>query len=341
MKAAKMKERPGFSLMKQTDVQSIHYMQMPRWLFFDPRYAGLNLDAKVAYTFLLNRFQLSRRKGWVNEQGEVFVIFPRQALAKELRICEQRVTAAFKALVGLELVWEKRCGRGDANQIYLAKVEPQDDPQYECAPFNSGEYENCGSRTADIEGLDSGEDIQEPQDTGFKNSENGGSRTADHEVTEPQNPQASKKELNNNKTSYSEVSQSVGGMDADRRTDEDDERELIGILDACELDFFPRDTARVFENAIERLYYSDNYRIGNAVLPQSRVRAKLRLLDGMILRDAESKLAANLERKVKNSTAYTMATIFNCITEGESDLMVDPYLNRLRTPDPPGEALRC
>ena len=336
MKAAQMKERPGFSLMKQTDVQSIHYMQMPRWLFFDPRYVGLSLDAKVAYTFLLNRFQLSRRKGWVNEQGEVFVIFPRQALAKELRICEQRVTAAFKALVGLKLVWEKRCGRGDANQIYLARVEPRDDPGYECAPFNTEEYENCGSRTADFEGLDSGDARQEPQDTGFKNSENGGSRTADIEVAEPQNPRASKKELNNNKASYPEVSQSVSTAGADRRADEDDEKELMGILDACELDFFPRETARVFENAIERLYYSDSYRIGNAVLPQGRVRAKLRLLDGMILRDAESKLAANRERKIKNSTAYTMATIFNCITESESDLLVDPYLNSLRAPDPPG-----
>lgn len=53
----------------------------------------MSLDAKVAYTFLLNRFQLSRRKGWVNDQGEVFVIFPRLALAKELRVCEKRVTA--------------------------------------------------------------------------------------------------------------------------------------------------------------------------------------------------------------------------------------------------------
>ena len=24
----------------------------------------------------------------------------------------------------LKLVWEKRCGRGDANQIYLAQVQP-------------------------------------------------------------------------------------------------------------------------------------------------------------------------------------------------------------------------
>ena len=29
MKAVQMKERPEFSLMKQNDVQSIYYMQMP------------------------------------------------------------------------------------------------------------------------------------------------------------------------------------------------------------------------------------------------------------------------------------------------------------------------
>lgn len=86
MRAAKMKERPSFQLMVQTDVQSIYHMQMPRWLFSDSRYCEMSLDAKVTYTFLLNRFQLSRRNGWVNERGEVFVIFPRKALAKELRI---------------------------------------------------------------------------------------------------------------------------------------------------------------------------------------------------------------------------------------------------------------
>ena len=47
-----------------------------------------------------------------------------KALAKELRICEQRVTAAFRKLAELQLIWEKRCGRGDANQIYCAGIVP-------------------------------------------------------------------------------------------------------------------------------------------------------------------------------------------------------------------------
>lgn len=126
-----------------------------------------------------------------------------------------------------------------------------------------------------------------------------------------------------------EVSPSVLKPTHDGLTDEEREDDFLSILDACELTGFTPGTALVFENAIERLYYSDSYRIGNATLPQSRVRAKLRRLDGMILREAERKLHENQEQNVKNSTAYTMAVLFNCIAESESDLMVDPYLNAL------------
>lgn len=179
MRAAAMKERPSFPLIRQTDVQTIYHMQMPRWLFSDPRYTGVSLDAKAAYTFLLNRFQLSRRNGWVNGLGEVFIIFPRKELAKELHICEQRVTAAFRALKELNLIWEKRCGRGDANQIYLAIVEPQNCPDYSSAPF--ADPDGGDSRTADSEvlnGQDHSMPAQEPQDPSARNREIRGSRTA-------------------------------------------------------------------------------------------------------------------------------------------------------------------
>ena len=339
MRAAKLKERPGFSLMKQTDIQNLYYMQMPRWLFSDPRYADMSLDAKVTYTFLLNRFQLSRRKGWINDQGEVFVIFPRLALAKELRVCEKRVTAAFRILAGRQLIWEKRCGRGDANQIYLARVEPVDDPDYQCAPFLMDEGKKSGFRTADMAGLEEVPEVplpSEPQNLPLQNGGNSGPGTAQAAVLEPSDPLPSKKEKRKKERSEKEVSQSVthplaAGAARDRRTD-DEEEGLLDILDACELYCFDPETARVFENAVERLFYSDSFRIGNATLPKSRIRAKLQLLDGMVLRSAESKLAANLEREVKNSTAYTMSTILNCIAESESDLMVDPYLNSLRAP---------
>ena len=78
MKAAPMTQKPSFPLMKQGDVQNIYHLQMPRWLFTDPKYMELALETKVAYTFLLNRFQLSRLNGWVNEDGAVFIIYTRR-----------------------------------------------------------------------------------------------------------------------------------------------------------------------------------------------------------------------------------------------------------------------
>ena len=324
MKAAKLTEHPSFRLMRQTDVQNVWHMQMPRWLFSDPRYADMSLDAKVTYTFLLNRFQLSRRNGWVNDAGEVFVIFPRKALAKELRICEQRVTAAFRKLAELQLIWEKRCGRGDANQIYLASVTPIDDPGYECAPFSSREYESCGSRTADPAFLDT----EESQDTRPQNPEISAFRAADSDVPEPQDSGASNIDFSQPDIAFSDVSLSVPSEDGPA----DDEKELTGILDACELSYFEPEVARVFENAIERLFYSDKLRIGQAVLPQSRVRSRLHRLNYFVLQEAESKLHANRNVPVRDSTKYVMSTIYNCITETESDLLVDPYLNSLRSP---------
>ena len=285
MKAAKLTEHPNFRLMQQTDVQNVWHMQMPRWLFSDPRYADMSLDAKVVYTFPLNRFQLSRRNGWVNDAGEVFVIFPRKALAKELRICEQRVTAAFRKLAELQLIWEKRCGRGDANQIYLASVTPIDDPSYECAPFSSREYESCGSRTADSVFLDT----EEAQDVRPQNLEIPAFRTADFDVPEPQDSGASNTDLSQPDIAFSDVSLSVASEDWPT----DDEKELTGILDACELSYFEPEVARVFENAIERLFYSDNLRIGQAVLPRSRVAAACRAMCWPSVRaDASSSVMA-------------------------------------------------
>ena len=254
----------------------------------------------------------------------MFVIFPRKALAKELRICEQRVTAAFRKLAELQLIWEKRCGCGDANQIYLASVTPIDDPGYECAPFCSESYESCGSRTADSAFLEA----EEPHDTRPQNLEIPAFRTADSDVPEPQDPGASNTDFSQPDTAFSDVSLSVPSEDGPA----DDEKELTGILDACELSYFEPEVARVFENAIERLFYSDNLRIGQAVLPQSRVRSRLHRLNYFVLQEAESKLHANRNVPVRDSTKYVMSTIYNCITETESDLLVDPYLNSLRSP---------
>ena len=129
--------RPAFTLMKLHDAISHFHMQMPRWLFSDPQYNGLSLESKVAYTFLLNRFQLSRRNGWVNRHGEVYVIYTREELAREMQISYRKAIHCFRELAQKHLLWEQRQGRGLPNRIFLAEVQLNEKAAYayDCAPF--------------------------------------------------------------------------------------------------------------------------------------------------------------------------------------------------------------
>lgn len=180
----------------------------------------------------------------------------------------------------------------------------------------------------------------------FKKCEAGISESAGSAPLEVQEWHPSYKEKRNTEQSHTEISLSVcGGAglgDAEREKSYhaavrsmSEQEQLAQILENCELWIFDPDTAKVFANAIERLFYSDSFRIGKAVLPQANVRSRLWDLDGIVLQTVQSKLSAN-QRDVKNSTAYTMAVIFNTICETHSDILVDPYLNSLNSsPVPP------
>ncbi|MCM1233108.1 MAG: replication initiator protein A [Ruminococcus flavefaciens] len=360
MKAAPLTQKPAFPLMKQGDIQTIYHLQMPRWLFTDPRYTALALETKVAYTFLLNRFQLSRLNGWVNEDGAVFIIYTRRSLAEEMQVSYRKIIEAMKELSAAGLIWEKRCGRGDANQIYLALVE-HPDTKSGSAPFVGSGHEAAGGRpeaepgepdtaapvrSAEPALLDPpspGEEIAVPTaEVPIQHLQRCGTGTstgAGTALPEVRKWHPNYKEKRNTELNHIKVSQSVYG--AGGRADAEPEsvpfraaygmseqEQLAQILENCELEIFDPDTAKVFAHAIELLFYSDNFRIGKAILPQASVRSRLWELDGIILQSVQGKLRNN-QRDVKNSTAYTMAVIFNTITESQSDLLVDPYLNSL------------
>ena len=123
------------------------------------------------------------------------------------------------------------------------------------------------------------------------------------------------------------------------RTDEDSD--LEEILERSELWILPEEVRGVFRSAIERLFYSERLKLGDVVLPQSKIRSHLWQLDGEIVQDAYAKLRAHTAGKVKNSSFYVMVVLFNCIWEVQSDLLVDPYLNQLAMPSRPGGGAPC
>lgn len=142
-----------------------------------------------------------------------------------------------------------------------------------------------------------------------------------------------KKEKNNTEQRYTEkVRPSVlaHGTPDTGQMDRTECEMLEQILEDCELWVLPEEVHGAFRNAIERLFFSESFTVGKVRLPQERVRSHLWLIDGMVLQDAYQKLRANTVQKVKNSTAYLMSTLFNAIHEGQSDLLVDPFLNAMQ-----------
>ena len=289
-----------FQIALITRVRDYYHLQMPRWLFADSRYKLLALESKVAYTFLLNRFQLSRMNGWINDAGEVFIIFTRQELADEMQISFRKAIECFQELVSAKLIWERRMGRGYPNQIYLAAVQlSQEDAQaHTSAPFDKK------TRHADSAHLES-----------CQTCGNDTSRDAKMAHLDMPKPQASNTERIQIREERPSLSQ----------TDEDELREILG---SCELHLFQRQTAGVFQHAVTRLFYAEQWWLDHSQLPRSVIRQTLHSLDGSILQAVERKLQENTQQQIQNTMAYTMTVILNEVWECEADLLLDPELNR-------------
>ena len=322
------------NVYKIDDIISCEFLKIPKTMFANDAYRSLSSDAKLTYALLYDRLSLSKLNGWINDNDEVFLIYTREEISEDLGISYKKAISAFRELLEVELIAEKRRGRGEANMIYIVKPEiteiqakrytQQENLRYAESAYQENETgaEICGNGTS----------CEHPE---VENFQNGISGTA---VTEHQDmPISHTNKTDNIKTNinHTENSQSASCVkrhwyvpeECDRHTDEI--YNLDDILENCCLDLFEEDERILLYDALERMYYTDGLKIGNAVLPLNRVRSRMYDIDHTVLQSALFNLHKN-DREIKNITSYVISTIFNCIAESQSILHVDPYLNSIR-----------
>lgn len=316
------------------DIIDLRYIRLPLMLFGNPRYAGLSSDAKLAYALLLDRLSLSQRNGWVNDAGEVYLIYTREKIADMLCVSYKKAMAAFRELVQAGLIREERVSRTAPKHIYLCKLATDQEHAANCS---SGRSQAEPTPKPQIPGAELTHETGRPSiddlpNGNLTNDQFGRSRTTGFVFRDMPDWDINPTELNITEDKPTEVSLSV-------RQSADDG--MLGrILANCELESFTAEEAEVLRLAIERLYFMPMYRIGGAVLPQQTVRSHLCLLDSLKVRDALEKLRHNT-RPVKNSMAYIMAVIYNSVGELYGDMLVDPYLNQLTSAGYKGGGTRC
>ena len=329
------------NVYKINDIISCDFLKIPKSLFANPKYKSLSSDAKLSYALLYDRLSLSKQNGWINENDEVYLIYTREEIADDIGITYKKAISAFKELVSAQLITEQRCGRGMPNRIYIVKPEldavhakkyvKRDNLRTADSACLEGQLENANSEEMLIttEGLY----IPDMPISDIKICQNGTSRTAQTGVQELPNQHPNKTYIIKTYSNHTDISQSVSHSASDNTYSGDGQADevyrLEDILENCQLETFEEEERKILYDALERLFYSETFKVGGAVLPRRKVRSRMYEIDVTTLQSAMEKLHKN-EKQIKNMTAYVMSTIFNCITEDCTLLHVDPYLNSLR-----------
>lgn len=303
-----------------SDVIDRRFLKLPLSLFADPEYRALSAESKLIYALLLDRMGLSQKNGWINDEGEVYLIYTREEAAKTLGITYKKTIAAFKELISAGLLAEKRQGRGFPNLLFVLKTTLADDDAEEFGSEFDGEQteeneekepanphdtqicRNGSSRTDKREVLDE-------QNGNIKTCENGISRSDEQEVLDVRNRQSSNIYNNNTYKSESENNQSVS-------------RELDGILTNCHFETFEKNTANMLSDAVRTLYYTDRLKVGNARLPQTEIRGLLRRVNEDTLIDVLEIMRKN-ESEIRNPTGYLYSLILNTVNAGQAETILE------------------
>jgi biotin operon repressor len=96
---------------------------MHKFLFSD-EFIHMSNDSKVLYALLRDRHELSNANGWVNDNGEVYLIYTRQEMSEMLGKSLPTVRKAVNELKENGLMEEVQQGLNRANLIYIMDANP-------------------------------------------------------------------------------------------------------------------------------------------------------------------------------------------------------------------------
>ncbi|MHB8280048.1 MAG: replication initiator protein A [Candidatus Humimicrobiaceae bacterium] len=102
---------------------TLRFYQTPKALFKNPKYLGLSLGAKLMYSVLRDRLDISIKNEWKDEHSYIYLIFSIEELSDLLEIERKTVMRHKQELVQYKLIIDRRLGQGKPNRIYILKPE--------------------------------------------------------------------------------------------------------------------------------------------------------------------------------------------------------------------------
>ena len=106
---------------------SDRFYALPKVFFENPIYEDMRLDAKVAYAMLKDRLDLSFKNNWIDENGNIYLVYSNSNLMKILSCSKSTLLRIKKQLTEYGLIHEVQQSTSKsgnlANRIYLGLLQ--------------------------------------------------------------------------------------------------------------------------------------------------------------------------------------------------------------------------
>lgn len=279
------------------DVSNNRFYQMPKFLF-EGEFKALSNNARVLYTLLRDRHDLSLQNHWVNEKNEVYLIFTRKNMEEMLGLSDKTVKKAVDELKDFGLIEEEHMGLNKANRIYLTSVN----------------VENTGIGETPT---------PESEDLRLRNRNNYDSRNGDSTIQETEILRTNDTEFNN--TDVNDI-QSINHTLLNKVGKNDrliEKYSLDYIKEMLETEVYAMDRHDNLYGELTNLVYDvvnetrDTIKINGNLLPTEVVRSRfLKLTPGNLLYVIE--VFKKQTTKVNNIRQYLITALYNSFSTLDS-----------------------
>ena len=148
--------------------EQFSFYRIPKVLFTEERFKSVSAEAKVLYSFLLDRMSLSAKNGWQDKENRVYIIFTIEDIMEAMGCADQK---AGKLLHELEskcrLIERKRQGLGKPNLIYVKNFVTPSESRF----LNRENHDSGEVKITDQEPLKSRSNNTEYNNTDFSDTD--------------------------------------------------------------------------------------------------------------------------------------------------------------------------
>ena len=108
--------------MSKMEYMPVDCLQVPKMLFQMDKFKNLSNTAKILYSLFLDRLKFAVQNGWVDGEGDLFVIYPKSEMKKDLNTTRYGVDQAVQELVQVGNLVRIIPNNGKANHFYINDI---------------------------------------------------------------------------------------------------------------------------------------------------------------------------------------------------------------------------